>query len=75
MEIHNKANLVGAKTAPTAISKTFSPLLRETRFYRVRIHFSHPEADGKSSDAGVGGRIGILTWEPPDLPQSLREAR
>ena len=27
-----KENLVGAKTAPTAVSKTFTPLLRETRF-------------------------------------------
>ena len=26
----------------------------------MRIHFSHPESDGKSSDVGVGGRFGIL---------------
>ena len=26
----------------------------------MRIHFTHPESDGKSSDIGVGGRIGIL---------------
>ena len=29
---------------------------------RTRIHFSHPELDGKSSEVGVGGRIGILTF-------------
>ena len=32
MEILTDENLVGAKTAPTAISRTFTPLLRETRF-------------------------------------------
>ena len=32
MEILTKENLVGAKTAPTAVSRTFTPLLRETRF-------------------------------------------
>ena len=31
-----------------------------TKVSVVRIHFSHPESDGKSSDGGVGGRIGIL---------------
>ena len=30
--ILTKENLLGAKTAPTAISRTFTPLLRETRF-------------------------------------------
>ena len=62
MEILTKVNLVGARTAPAAISRTFTPLLRETRFSLVRIHFSHPEPDGKSSDVGVGGRIRILMW-------------
>ena len=32
MEILTKENLVGAKTAPTAVSRTFTPLVRETRF-------------------------------------------
>ena len=31
-ELLTKENLVRAKTAPTAISRTFTPLLRETRF-------------------------------------------
>ena len=32
MEILTKENLVGAKTAPTAISRTFTPLVRRIRF-------------------------------------------
>ena len=32
IEILTKKNLVGAKTAPTAISRTFTPLLRRIRF-------------------------------------------
>ena len=32
MEILTKEDLVGAKTAPTAVSMTFTPLLREIRF-------------------------------------------
>ena len=32
MDILTKENLVGAKFAPTAASRTFTPLLRETRF-------------------------------------------
>ena len=32
MEILTKENLVEAKTAPTAVSRTFTPLVRETRF-------------------------------------------
>ena len=28
---------------------------------QVRIHFSHPESDGKLSDVGVVGQIGILS--------------
>ena len=54
--------VVGAKTAPTAISRTFTPLLRETRFPSVRIHFSHSEADGISADVGGEGRMGILNF-------------
>ena len=58
MEILTKENLVGAKTAPTAISRTGTPLVS-----LVRIHFSHPESDGKSSGVGVAGRHGILSCE------------
>ena len=32
MEVLTKENLVGAKTAPTAVSKTFTPLVRGIRF-------------------------------------------
>ena len=32
MEILTKENLVGAKGAPTAISRTFTPLVRRIRF-------------------------------------------
>ena len=32
MEILTKENLVGAKIVPTAVSRTSTPLLRETRF-------------------------------------------
>ena len=32
MEILTKENLVGAKIAPTAVSRTFTPLVRRTRF-------------------------------------------
>ena len=32
MEILPKENLVGAKTAPTAVSRTFTPLVKDTRF-------------------------------------------
>ena len=59
MEILTKENLVGAKIVPTAVSKTFT-LSKGNQVSFVRIHFSHPESDGKSSDVGVGGRIGIL---------------
>ena len=46
-----KENLVRAKIAPTAISRTFTPLLRKTnQVSLVRVHFSQPESDGKSSD-------------------------
>ena len=57
MEILTKENLVGAKIAPAAVSRTFTL----TRFPWEGFTFSHPESDGKSSDVGVGGRIGILT--------------
>ena len=50
MEIFTIGNLVGAKTPPTAICRTFTP----TDF------FSHTESDGQSSDVGGGGRLRIL---------------
>ena len=59
MEILNEENLVEARTVPTAISRTFT-LTEGNQVAKVRIHFSHPESDGKSSDLGGGGRIGIL---------------
>ena len=31
-EILTKENLVGARTVPTAVSRTFTPLVREARF-------------------------------------------
>ena len=60
MEILTKESLVGTKTTPTAISKTFTPLEKGNHASSVRIHFSHPESDGKSADVGGGGRIRIL---------------
>ena len=52
METLTKENLVGAKTA----------LTKGNQVSLVRIHFSHPESDGKSADVGGGGRIGILNY-------------
>ena len=60
MEILTKKNLVGAKTAPTVIPRTFTPFSEENQVSLVRIHFSHTESDGKSADVGAGGRIRIL---------------
>ena len=37
-------------------------LTKGNRVSLVRIHFSHPQSDGKSADVGVGGRIGILNF-------------
>ena len=62
MEIPTKENLVGAETAPTAISRTFTPLSKGNQVSLVRIHFSHPESDGKWADVGGGGRIGTLKY-------------
>ena len=60
MELLTKENLVGAKTPPTAVSRTFTPLIRGNQRSLLRIQFSHPESDGKSAGLGGGGRIGIL---------------
>ena len=45
-KILTKENLVRAKTAPTAISRAFTPLARK-QDSSARIHFSHQEGDGK----------------------------
>ena len=42
--------------------QNFHFLSKASRVSLVRTHFSHPESDGKSSDVGVGGRIGILIF-------------
>ena len=47
------------KNAPTAVSRSFTPLLSENQVFLVRIHFSYPESDGKSEEVGRGDRIGI----------------
>ena len=53
MEILSQESLVGAKTAPTAVSRTSAPLLRRVRF-PPRLYFSQPESDEKkTSDVGV----------------------
>ena len=39
MEILTNKNLVEAKVAPTAVSRTFTPLVRETRFPYYRFSF------------------------------------
>ena len=59
MEILTEENLVGAKNCSHCNFQDFHSLTRGNHVSLVRIHFSHP-ADGKSSDVGVGGRIGIL---------------
>ena len=48
MEILTKKSLVGAETAPTAMSRT-SSLSKENLVFLLRIHFSHLESDGRSS--------------------------
>ena len=45
---------LGQKTAPTAIFQDFHSLSKGKQVALVRIHFSHPESDGKSADLGVG---------------------
>ena len=60
MEILTKENLVGAKDHSHCSFQDFHSLRQENQVSLVRIHFAHPEADGKSSDIGVGGRIRVL---------------
>ena len=66
--------VIGAKTALTAISRTFTPLVREVSL--IRIHFSHPESDGNLPKGRVAHSIGavgvtsfedlifVLSWQP-----------
>ena len=54
MEILTKENLVGTKTAPTAVSRTFTPLLR-------KLFFLTQAQKEKSADMGVGGGKMILS--------------
>ena len=53
-EILTKESLVRQKTASVAVSRTFTPLLRGVRFSLLRIYFSEPDSDGKSTDLGLG---------------------
>ena len=53
MEIRTKEKLVRTAIAPNTVSRTSTPLLvNENQVSLLRIHFSHPESDGKSSDIG-----------------------
>ena len=54
MEILTKENLVHCSF------QSFRSLTKGNKVSLMRIHLSHPESDGKSSDVGVGGWIGIL---------------
>ena len=57
MEILARENLVRGKAAPTAISKTFSPLVRRiwNLVSLVRTLLSDPSSKVKLADLGVGG--------------------
>ena len=50
--------MVGAKTAPTAVSRTFAPLLREARKDSL---LPRPESDGKSADVDWAAANGGVT--------------
>ena len=64
MEILTEENLVGTKTAPTAGSRTFTPLPRETRF-PLREFISPTQNLMESQQTlGVGGQIEILSIFP-----------
>ena len=60
MEILTKEKLVGAKTAPTAVSKTFTPLITKgSQVSLVRIHFSHNQNQTENRQTlGVGVESG-----------------
>ena len=52
MEILTKANLVGAKNCSHCSFQDCHSLTKRNQVSLVRIHFSHPESDGKLSDVG-----------------------
>ena len=56
-EILTKENLVGAKTVPTAISRTFTSLVKRIRVSIVRTFLSAPGSEGKI------GRLGRWGWK------------
>ena len=61
MEILTKENLLsGGKNCSHCSFQDFDSLTKGNQASLVRMHFSHPESDGKSADVGSGGRIGIL---------------
>ena len=68
MEILTKENVVGARIAPTDLHD-FHSLTKGNQVSLVRIHFSHPGSDGKATDVGLGGRIGILKNEDKEFQQ------
>ena len=49
MEILTKENLVGTKTAPAAVSRTFTPLLRRNQVSLVSTFLSDPGSESKIS--------------------------
>ena len=64
---------IAPESSPESSAKSLSQ-----KFFGVPclsvISFSHPESDGKSSDVGVGGRIGILIdYHRPSTPGSCIE--
>ena len=66
MDILLQENLVGPKPAPTAISRTVPPLESGNQVSLLRIFFSHPEADGKSTDGGGWG-VELGFWKREEL--------
>ena len=58
MEILTKENLVGAKIAPAAVSKTFTPLPRKPGFLSKDSLLPQPESDGNQQTLGVGVETG-----------------
>ena len=61
MEILTTENLVGAKTAPTAISrKDFRSLTKENQVSLLRIHISRNQNWMENHQTLGSGRIGIL---------------
>ena len=69
VDILTKGNLIEAKTAPTAVSRTITPLARKTRIPSVRIHFSHLESAGKWETLGWGSN------RNPDLEAFSKEQK